>query len=94
MGKPGNLKFGLSMSRINKLDTNMAKWILTGFIDFLFVVTDSDEIRDELLDMPFSRPCMCEEYSYFSLCKGCYMPEMDIVKNAGIPVMTVERLRK
>lgn len=94
MGKPQNLKFGLSMSRINKLDSGMVKWLLTGFIDFLFVVTDSDEIRDELLDMPFSRPCMCEEYSCFALCKGCYMPEMNIVKNAGIPVMTVERLRK
>ena len=31
----------------------MAKWILTGYIDFLFIVTDSNDIRDELLDQPF-----------------------------------------
>lgn len=94
MGKPENMKFGLSMSRINKMDHDAYKWILTGFVDFMFVVCDNDEDRDHLLDMPFSRPCMCEEYSCARLCRACYLPETTIQKSGNMPAVAVERLRK
>lgn len=94
IGKPENLKFGLSMSRINKLDADCYRWIRTGYVDFMFVVTDNDEIRDELLDMPFSRPCMCEEKSCYELCRHCYEHETELQKSAGMPALAVERLRK
>lgn len=94
MGKPENLKFGLSMSRINKLDADCARWIRTGYIDFMFVVCDDDAVRDDLLDIPFSRPCMCEEYSCYTHCKKCYLQESDFMKKAGRPALAVERLRK
>ena len=94
IGKPENLKFGLSMSRINKLDADCARWIRTGYIDFMFVVCDNDAVRDDLLDIPFSRPCMCEEYSCYTHCKKCYLQESDFMKKAGRPALAVERLRK
>ena len=94
MGKPENLKFGLSMSRINKLDSDCGRWIRTGYIDFMFVVCDNDSDRDYLLDIPFSRPCMCEEKSCYELCKVCYMHETGFMKNGKRPALAVERLRK
>lgn len=94
IGKPENLKFGLSMSRINKLDSDCGKWIRTGYIDFMFVVCDNDTDRDALLDMPFSRPCMCEEKSCYELCKMCYLKESNFMKNGKRPALAVERLRK
>ena len=94
IGKPENMKFGLSMSRINKLDHDCYKWIRTGYIDFMFVVCDDDNVRDELLDMPFSRPCMCEEKSCYELCRHCYEKETKVQQAAGMPAMAVERLRK
>lgn len=94
IGKPENLKFGLSMSRINKLDSDCEKWIRTGYIDFMFVVCDNDADRDHFLDIPFSRPCMCEEKSCFELCKMCYLKESNFMKNGKRPAIAVERLRK
>ena len=94
MGKPENLKFGLSMSKINKLDHDCYRWIMTGYIDFMFVVCDNDEIRDDLLDIPFSRPCMCEEYSCSTLCRKCYEIESELQKSGILPALAVERLRK
>ena len=94
IGKPENLKTGLSASRINKLDSDSGKWIRTGYIDFMFVVCDNDADRDNLLDIPFSRPCMCEEKSCYELCRMCYKHETDFMKNGKRPALAVERLRK
>ena len=96
MGKPENLKIGLSMSRINKMDDGLEKWEKTGYFDFYFVVVDNDETRDKLLSIPFARPCHCLEGSCYdaTICAGCYMAENPEAIAAGRPVTVVERLRK
>ena len=84
MGKPSNLSSVYSMSRINQMDKNPGKWTL--YFDHMFVVVDSDEIKEKFLIDPDFYTCKCGPRSCIE-CQACYKKPVRITT-------AVEKLRK
>ena len=84
-GKPENLSTVFSMSRVNLMDSNWQKWL--PYFDHIFIVVNTDDIRDSYLNDSFYYPCQCGPASCFK-CRKCYQKTDGMVNGA------VERLRE
>ena len=74
-GKPANLKLGLSGYEINKFPEKIyTKFAKTGYIDFVFLVTNSEDLKMTWLKdlRTLAYPCMCDKNSCAHLCGECY----------------------
>lgn len=75
-GKPENLSTVWSMSRVNKMDDHLERWLK--YFDHCFVVVRTEEDRQKFLKDRSFYPCQCGPRSCI-MCRKCYMRGVSVV---------------